>query len=782
MPPQLRNFSIASGRATFRVHEEFELELSIADEDPSSQLYFIDFRFLFSPSLAEIPQGRLRDEIEGKTNDVLRREGLTGCFDFLHNLVLTHKISILRQQAFDLVRGRWSENLRVEVLHRSLVVQYWLNRPGGKNWIEIGIKRERQKKKISSSDGEATPYISFRWHRHGKEVPDPEIKMDLVNLSIEVILRQIIAAHTNHILKEIKKKIRAGLIYSEKILFVKHRASRREPADCSLRIQLTTSSTVTIAQEPISGAFAILPPSNLHIRLERELNNLKDPASEACSRIIHLRCATAQDQIDSRANVIGWEQVRTLTPTQETVKRMFSPDVMRLSFYKVKSWESHWMIASTTSMVGDIWWVVLVHDETTTARMVEPGSSHGQTLKATFKIPFRKSVIIEPSYLVLGEVENAAAAIVSQSTDVQYLNSFKIPWKQQQPTKPQPLTRIPELYMRFPQHVVPPIIQTPRNHKKAWCHEMIRLSFAGVARARKSVIHVVTARLLTPIPNIRTLTSTIDSSIAFHPTSGTFAFRLVTPIGTTSIPPLLERLQRIERLVRFLTTIQQNNLHCETVSLSRLVFTYDSFTPSQPLKADIRFATDSPMQIFFCKDNPHLRIQDLLTTALNSDSGFQSVAVLLRATLPLLRAFAAIESSREGSDANDNMRILPRSAVWYRILYERPQAQFEIRLRQRLDRVVWFTLAVQVKGTDNGEGSTNAVMEAWKKLCQDGGQGWRGMKDGIVAGPENVESLILRIDEMMRGLDVEKSIESDGQAGEEVKVKGEQDREVVVLD
>lgn len=764
------------------MHEEFEIELSIADEDPSSQLYFIDFRFLFSPSLAEIPQGRLRDEIEGKTNDVLRREGLTGCFNFLHDLVLTHKISILRQQAFDLVRGRWSENLRVEVLHRSLVIQYWLNRPGGKNWIEIGIKRGKQKKKTSSTEAEASPYISLRWHRHGKEVPNPEIQMDLGNLSIEVILRQIIAAHTNHILKVTKKKIRQGSIYSKKVLFVKHRASKKEPADCSLRVQLTLSSTVTVVQEPISGAFAILPPSNLHVRLERELNSLRDPATEAFSRIIHLRCATAQDQIDARVKVLGWEQVRTLSPTQETVRRMFSPDVMRLSFYRIKSWDSRWMIASTTSMAGDVWWVVNLHDETTTVRIAEPGFSHGQNLKATFKIPFSKSTIVEPSYLVLGQVENAAAAMVSQFTDIQYLNGFRVPWKQQQSSKAQASIRVPDLYMRFAQHVVPPILQTPQNHKKAWCYEMIKHSFAGVARSRKSVIHVVSARLLTPIPNIETLTSTMDSSIAFHPASGTFAFRLLTPIGTPSIPPLLERLQRIERLVRFLTTVQQNNLHCEAITLSRLMFTYDSSTPSQSLKADVRFAPDSPMQILFNKGNPHLRIQDFLTTVLNSNSGLPSVAVLLRATLPLLRAFAAIESSPEKSDANDNVRILPRSAVWYRILYERPQAQFEIKLRQRLDRVVWFTLAVEVRGTDNGEESSGTVMAAWKNLCQDGGQGWRGMKDGIVAAPDNVESLILRIDEMMRGLGVEKSVETDEKAEEEVKVKSEPDREVVVLD
>ena len=123
IPPVFRDFSIANGRATFRIPEEFEVDLSIAQEEPSSQLYFIDFRFIFSPTPRELPAGRLRDEIEGRANDILGREGLQGLFDFLHNFVLTHKLAVLKSQALEMVRGYWSDNLLVEAVSRSLFYQ-----------------------------------------------------------------------------------------------------------------------------------------------------------------------------------------------------------------------------------------------------------------------------------------------------------------------------------------------------------------------------------------------------------------------------------------------------------------------------------------------------------------------------------------------------------------------------------------------------------------------------------------------------------------------------------
>ena len=763
------------------MQDEFELDLSIADEDPSSQLYFVDFRFLFSPCLTEIPPGRLRDEIEGKTNNLLAREGLSGCFDFLHDLVLTHKLSILRQQAFELTRGRWSENLRVEVLHRSLVVQYWLNRPGGKNWIEIGIKSGRRKEGAASWKGPGNPYISIRWYRHGKEVLDSNINLNLGNLSIKGLLRQAIAAHTNNILKETKKKLRSGLLYAERVLSVKHKASRNEPADCSLRVQLTGKITITITQEPISGAFAILPPSSLHTRMERDLNLLKDPVVEASSRLGVLRCLAVLDQVESSARLIGWEPVKTLNPSPEAVKRLFSTDTMRLAFFRIKTWDPHWMITSTTGMRGDGWWVTRLDDEVSTTNITSQRSTYGDSLINAFRISFTKSATIEPSNLILSQIENAAAAIISQFTDTRYLINFNIPYTQQKPYKSQSLTTVPDLLIRYSQSHIPSASKSPSNNK-AWCREIIKLTFVGLSRSRNSIIHIASARLITPVAAIGTLTSTLDSSVSFHHTNGAFAFRLLTPVDKPTIPSLLERLRQIERLVRFLTIVERHHLQCETVSLNRLVFTYGATPTFQPLKADINFANDSPIGLSLEKDNPHLRIQDFLTTVLNADTGFEYVALLQHHTLPILRAFATIESNTDKDKSSGNVSILSRSTIWYRVKYERPKAVFEIRLRKRLDETLWLLSIVEEGHLTGKDDEGNLVGVAWKRLCQEKSPDWRGMTGTIIAGTEGVDGLIYKIDEMMKDLGKYTKGGRGTTAEDDRNATVEGSNEVVVLD
>ncbi|KAF7586354.1 mediator complex subunit [Aspergillus hancockii] len=80
VPRPFQSYNIHDGRVTFVVPGEFELDLSIGQEDEFSQLYFIDMRFLFTPS-SPVPKGRMFNEIDIKINDSLRNNGLAGCFD-----------------------------------------------------------------------------------------------------------------------------------------------------------------------------------------------------------------------------------------------------------------------------------------------------------------------------------------------------------------------------------------------------------------------------------------------------------------------------------------------------------------------------------------------------------------------------------------------------------------------------------------------------------------------------------------------------------------------------
>jgi len=253
--------------------------------------------------------------------------------------------------------------------------------------------------------------------------------------------------------------------------------------------------------------------------------------------------------------------------------------------------------------------------------------------------------------------------------------------------------------------------------------------------------------MATPIPQIKLLTSRVDSSIAFHPSSGAFAFRLLSPVGQPIIPALLDRLKRIERLIRFLAVLKQYNLKYETISLGRIAFTYA--TNPLPLKADINFATDAPMRISFDKGNPHLRVKDFLTDLLNANGGLEHVTLLLNIALPLLRALDAVEAPRHGQ--MESVLILPRSAEWFQLRYSSPKCRFDIRLRQRRDEVKWFLRDVS---SQEEVGSRAEDLERMlRALFVHRGEGWFGLRTGIVASVDGVEGLVRRLDEVVRGSD-----------------------------
>jgi len=780
IPPQFRTFSIASGRVTFSVANEFDVDLSIADEDPASQLYFIDFRFTFSPSPSELPSGRLRDEIEGKANDVLKKDGLVGCYSFLHDFVLTYKINVLRSQAFDLARYHWTESLKVEPLHRTLIVQYWLNRPGGKSWLEIGIKSGRRKD-ASRVNVEPTPYIAVRWIRDGKEVTDPFLIINLAELSMEAIVQKAIGLHSIHILQSIRDKLMEDTLYANKSLSLTLTKSITEPVLNTLEVQLTPSKHVTVTIEPLSGTFTLQPTSYMFTRAERDLNLLPHPATDAATRLANLRWVVAQEEIALLARTTGWELIKGRQIRQEDMERWFPRDTLRVSVFRRKAWRRTWLVACTSSRSGESWWII----ETQSG-----GSSYlNNILNAAHLIPSNSlpAFTSTSSYAYLSKLENIAAGMISHYVNTRYLFHLGIRHTLSQPPTAVPGTNAPILYIRFNTNAVPRFLRSSKRPVLPWAHEVIKVTFRGVESFSGNAILLAEARMVTPIPQIELLTSRVDSSLAFHPTSGAFAFRLLSPVGEPIIPALLDRLKRIERLIRFLQVLKPYNLKYETISLGQIAFTYSS--NPLPLRADINFATDAAMRITFDKANPHLRIMDFLGNLLNAGAGLEHVTLLLAITLPLLRALDAIEASH-GSVADTGPPIvLARSAEWFQIRYANPKCRFDVRLKQRRDEVKWFlsdACSSDELGSLDGD-LENAVRALWVGR----GEGWFGLRTGVVASVDGVEDLVGRLDQLVRSFAVvvgpkseDSNVAADGADGAVVvkKKEGQTQEDAVVLD
>ena len=807
VPPEMSDFRMASGRATFTVADEFELDLSLADDDPNSQLYFIDFRFAFSPCDSTIQNPRLRDHIEGRVNDELRRQGLVGCYEFLHGLVSTYKLSILRDQAHQLAWNQWGGNLRVDLAHRSVIVQYWLQRPGKKNWIEIGIRKRGKRGAADHASQTETPELSLRWHRHGKEVVDHGIHLDGANLSLEALLAEVIARHTNFIYKETKRKLKEEPIYAGNMLSVKHRAHPWEPTESAMTVQINDASTVKLTQEPVSGAFVLAPPSPLNDGAARRLNESADPIATTASRLAELRAYTVLESIESSARTLGWKQDRILKANQETRKRLFNSTQLWSHFYRPPGWSQSWALGLTTNLAGDQWWLVETRKLPENPSPEDFASERYQPLFQAIRIARKDGAIptSDPSFATLTDLQNMGATLLCNYLDCRELTKKRIEYTQQSSAKHPVKFHIPDIFIRYDLSKASWSPNDPSAaNAKAWCHETIKSSFVGFTRSGKLTRNLVCGRLRTPIPNVHAITEQADQALVFHPRNGNFVFRFAHTVGESGIPELFERFFRIRNLLGLIQTVRKHDFVCTRVSLTSLTFTYgeaaplgDEETGIGAFNATIEFPPDEDKSIHFEAGNPHLQISDFLKAALNDPhrDGFEDVAANMMETLPLLRCLSSLENLYRKTKEGPMLRIFPRSATSFGVRYDDREHvfQYEVRFRNRNDRSYWQFVPILMKSgkealdagrAANGKAANPATAvkmngvqpgkktalqtkpeergapvvppklfkETWQRLTRENGENWTGLGYGFLAEKDGVERLIRYLDDAIVAL------------------------------
>lgn len=344
---------------TFKVAGEFEIDLTIADEDPEAQFWFIDFRFMFRPSVATLaPQ--IRYHIESKVNEALAKDGLAGCYKYLHEIVLTHKISEFRKQAIDLARAKWIETLKVEALNRALSVQYWLDRYGPKgprSWIILGV--HSGKRKDSRPDPKATSRLFIRWFRDSKEVPDVDAQFDTVNITTQSLLKTIIAKHVSHTLTSIHDSLAAKPLYANRELALSLTISLTEPAESELKVQLTNEQYLTVKMEPISGRFVFSPASRLVTEWENRLNGRSiNPAQEGHTFIESLRGLLLAEEIFNRSLSVGWVRINNPGLKPEVLQPFLPKGPLpQILFFRRPGWVEDWCIAVIMAPTGEQWWL-----------------------------------------------------------------------------------------------------------------------------------------------------------------------------------------------------------------------------------------------------------------------------------------------------------------------------------------------------------------------------------------------------------------------------------------
>lgn len=360
IPYYFRNYNIESGRVTFRVEGEFEVDLTIADDDFEKQYWFIDFRFLFTPAPTGLTDV-VRFEIEALVNGALQNDGLQGCYNVLHEFVLTHKITEYVRQAFEMARGLWSDTLKVERLNRAMSIQYWTNRlssEGPNSWIILGVHSGKVPGVVPHPKHKS--HLTLRWFRDGKEVKDADIPIDDVEISTEALLRRVIARHTEHILSGLHGKLRNKARYLKRESSLGLTVSLDDPAESALKMQLTRNELLTLRIVPMTGLCSMAPQTAIVGEYEALLNKTKNIVEEGINPLEKLRCRCIVSEIMRRGISTGWTGVKGPVRPDDVKPLLQTKDAFQSAWFQRRGWPSQWYLMLSLSGSGDRWWLVEV--------------------------------------------------------------------------------------------------------------------------------------------------------------------------------------------------------------------------------------------------------------------------------------------------------------------------------------------------------------------------------------------------------------------------------------
>ncbi|KAF7548255.1 hypothetical protein G7046_g8741 [Stylonectria norvegica] len=667
IPFHFKDYEIGSGRVTFKVPGEFEVDLTIADEDLEKQFWFIDFRLSFSPAPSTLPDS-LRLFLEARVNDVLGKDGLLGCYKFLHEFVLTHKLNELKRQALHLRKTSWTGTLMVEPLNRALAVQYWTSRTqqkAPKSWILIAVSSNRPKN--GRTDPKSTSSLTVKWYRDNKEVTDAYIPLDVENLSAETLLKTVVGRHIDHILTTIHDRLQLAPRFKNRESGMVLRVSQSNSVASSLNMQVRYKDTASLLMEPTTGLFAVTPHSKFTISYEHQLNDGQNPAEDGVTCLENVRCALMEDELNRRGSVMGWNTRKCPLNNEDLRSVVRNRQWTRIIWLQRSGWGPGWFIMVLLGLSGDEWWLL----------EADPNAQN-HALKFQARLPLNKGYP-DLSSSFWNNLTLFASGMITQSVDLRELHDHQIksrPREGRTWTLPQQV-RLPAIDIAlsgiFPSmvfdnaekdasksnsaasaepngtHEEQASIVRPHTGndtaKQPWAKDMVVVKFQAVQSTPTETLHLVCisdAFITVRKPSsFATLTGMVGHDVSYNPEKGQFSVRIRHGIGEPVLNALKSKIKAIDRFVNFLDSLEKAKgiIQSESVTLTKVTFSYceprpHASTAKQPPPPRWRVVLDlskETIDIELEQGNPHLRIADLMRRLVNSEGGIQALMLWLPA-------------------------------------------------------------------------------------------------------------------------------------------------------
>lgn len=749
LPRRLQNWRIQSGRVTFVIEKDMEFDVVSFVEDVSEQWYFVDLRILFTPAPTITINSRFFTHIKQQADFILQDKGLPGLYDFLLNFVLTHKITVLRSQAMALARSGWSGFLKVEPVHRELVVQYWTERPGKKNWIEIGISNNKPKNGKVSWRGAPIPSLNVRWFRHGKAVEGAKFDFDWQDLSFERVIKRVIARHISDVLQATRS------YFSPKV--TAHASlSETEPTDCKLHVILgPVTNTATLSLESITGNYVLQPANAVSAKAEYAFNQGREP-QQIANILTQVLAQNLRDVIQKYAKQLGWRQTQRQALRMDVLKAAVHLDIIQYALYSPQGWSSNWALAAVVDPSGASWWILQF-------------GGNGSTIEYAEQImidrPDGTALTIERA--TLASLERVAVHLMSMRVTIRKLQKEKKAFSLRSDLVQAATTTVPQrmsqgwvLYLQTSDLLAASLGEKP------WLEPSIAVICQGLRQGGQNVWHIAAGKMVKDVAADmhKLMAASPQKSFKFSE-DGNFKILLSTPFGEDILDELRARLRDVNRLRSFATTLQKRKMRLGSSSLQRVQFQYG---PS-PNVAAVNFSSEKEVTIELSPNNPHYRVRRLLTEIANErtpafsnlylgdTNGLDRFCTALVLTRSTLTALKSIES--QASNFNlQNPAIHAHSIFKYRITYENPVCSFDVRAQAKDDKVLWFIednieqQSLDLRPTPEqspGHRRLENLQAKLKEFYAGKSERWFGTRKGVVAELDGASDAIRKLHEVV---------------------------------
>ncbi|KAJ4348403.1 mediator complex subunit [Didymosphaeria variabile] len=758
IPHQLSKWRIENGRVTFIVDGEFEFDLMSFVEDSSDQFHFIDMRFLFYPAPSIAADSRFFNRLKLGVDNLLREEGLEACFGYLHNVTLSHKIFILSTQVNDLLRTGWAGSLRSEFAHRVLWIQYWLNRPGKKSWIEIGVASNKPKDGKVSWRGPPIPSITARWFREGVHVQDVDLKLDWNNLSVERVIKRVIALHVGHLLRTTHQAFGANV--SAQVTLADN-----EPSNCRLAVSIgSKENTTSLSIEPITGRYTLSPATPLSNPAEIAINRSLEPTVTR-NTITQFLARSIAESIQRYSQQLGWQPVARQALRMEVVKAAVNLNVLRFTLFWPRGWSTNTALAAIVDATGESWWI---------CEIGEKGSTivHAQKI-AIESMDGRPPPINRPT---LSRIERVAIHQLAYSITSRALGqegkTYSLRYEIEPPRRPASLDGV---VRGWALHVRTSELLGTKPGDDSWLEPAMQITGHGFRSDYRNVWHIVTGTMVSEAAtDMQKLMSASPQTNFTFSEGGKFSVLLSTPFGHEVVSELKARLRDLNRLRSFATTLEKRKMLLKSSSLQQVEFQY-----SQGLSVKVLFGQGTDIQVKFGDRNPHNRIHSFLTDIINDRSpglsrsshgdnnGLDRFCTSLIWTRPLLTVLNELENRTPGNV--DNPAVHVHDLRTYRITYTNPPCSFDFKLKPKDDRMLWDIEDNEGKPADlrpKTERSPHfkrlgTLKSALQKLFRERDVRWWGVRTGIIADIDGIPDALRRLNETVISCYVEGGVKQE---------------------